>query len=170
MRIKDIDRELADLERREASQPPIANSWMVERQQENLAQLVGRSTTPPLPQSEGAKAFLSRLFRNERLSLDGVFGRAYSDSIVLSRATVVPMQTRERYVWGFDSSDGSAGNLFGGLEPTWHAETSTESVQTAELTQIRLTAYTLFLLAQSSDELIEDGPSFAEEPHLERIQ
>jgi HK97 family phage major capsid protein len=80
--------------------------------------------------------------------------------IVRPRATVEPMTSSTKKIAGFDDSDHSNGQIYGGFSVDWMAEEGTGVPKTAKARLITLTAKKLLLMTQASNELIADGMTF----------
>jgi HK97 family phage major capsid protein len=81
---------------------------------------------------------------------------AIEDSIVLPRATVYPMTSESKVIPCFDGFDHSA-SLYGGFVGQWTTELAGLTVTAAKLRQMTLVAKKLFIMGQSSNELLADA-------------
>jgi len=88
---------------------------------------------------------------------------ALEESIVMSRADIIPMQSEKKRVWAFDGSSVSGGTLYGNASAQWTPEGGTATVVTLEAKKIELTARKLFLLVEESREISESGVGFSTE-------
>lgn len=89
---------------------------------------------------------------------------ALQESIILSRARVVPLDSLKVEAAAWDDLDQSTGAYYGGFKPTWIAEDSdqSENEQTAKLRQITLEANKLALYTSLTREV-----AFGSRPGLE---
>ena len=81
------------------------------------------------------------------------------DEIVRPRAQVHPMSSDKLRISGFDNLDHST-HLYGGFACEWVSEGETQTVETAAVRRITLNAKKMFLLTQSSNELLTDAVGF----------
>jgi len=86
--------------------------------------------------------------------------------IIRPRATVWPMESATRKVPGWDASDRTGGQLFGGFALEFLAEEGTGNKQTGKLRVIVLNARKGAIFVDVSNELREDGQGF--EAQLDR--
>jgi HK97 family phage major capsid protein len=82
------------------------------------------------------------------------------DEIIRPLATVWPMKSATRKIPGFDGSDRSGGEYFGGFEMEFLAEEQTRTKQTAKLRMIELKARKGAIFTDVSNELMADGLGF----------
>jgi len=85
---------------------------------------------------------------------------AIEDEIIRPLATVWPMRSNVRKIPGFDGSDRSGGEYFGGFEMEFLAEEQTRTKQTAKLRMIELNAKKGAIFTDVSNELMSDGLGF----------
>ncbi|ACN17851.1 Phage major capsid protein, HK97 family [Desulforapulum autotrophicum HRM2] len=83
--------------------------------------------------------------------------------IVRTRAQVWPMKSSERVVPGWSGKDHSGGTLFGGFKMQWLGEAQTGTRQTGKMEVLTLKARKGAIFAQISNELKDDGMSFAQQ-------
>ena len=88
------------------------------------------------------------------------------EEIIRPNAQVWPMESATRKVPGWDWTDMSSGEAFGGFKMVWTAETGTATPQTALLRAITLNAYKGQIYCDVSQELFDDGLGF--DAQLER--
>lgn len=88
-----------------------------------------------------------------------LFDGTIENSIVMSRAVIEPMISRQKSIAAFDSANHSS-SLYGGFTKTWTGEGGTANVQTASLRNIVLTADKLILRTNASREVLDDSPMF----------
>jgi len=88
--------------------------------------------------------------------------KSLESEIVRPRCQVEPMMSDTKKIAGFDSSDNSAGALFGGFTATWAAEADTATDKDAKIRQITLKSGKLYIFTRCSNELIADGLTFEE--------
>ena len=86
---------------------------------------------------------------------------ALENEVVRPRATVFPMSTRELEVPSFDDLDRSGGAI-ANLDAKVEGETDTATLQVARLRSVALVARKHLTFAESSNELIADAESFAQ--------
>jgi HK97 family phage major capsid protein len=103
----------------------------------------------------GSGGFLiPEIMRSELLQL------ALEDSIVRSRATVIPMSTLSVPIPTVDDTS-HASSLFGGVVFYWAEESSSITETTASFSQIKLTAKKLAGFFKVPNELLADAPAFS---------
>ncbi len=81
---------------------------------------------------------------------------AIEGSIVMPRAMVWPMSTRERQVPAFDFGDRSTGGV-AGLSLQWESEMGTMDLQASKTRKIKLIAHKGAIYTEVSNELLSDG-------------
>jgi HK97 family phage major capsid protein len=82
------------------------------------------------------------------------------DEIVRPRATVHAMQSSTKHIPAWDSLDKSTGNLLGGMSAAWVPELGVIPQQSAAMRSMTLKAETLAILADVSNELLQDATDF----------
>lgn len=80
--------------------------------------------------------------------------------IIRPRATVWPMESASRKVVGWDASDRTGGELFGGFAMEFISEAGAGTPQTGKLRLIELHAHKGAIFCDISNELREDGQGF----------
>ncbi len=84
------------------------------------------------------------------------------DEVIRPRAQVHAMESNVRHVPAWDSLDQTGGNLFGGIQGQWLAELEQMDAQTALMRSMTLRARKLGILANCSNELLQDSVGFVE--------
>lgn len=85
--------------------------------------------------------------------------RIIEDSIFLSRATIYPMKSDTLKIPAFDACDKSNGVIYG-FSGGWVAEGSAGTLKTAPMRALNMTARKLMLLAQVTNELLNDSQEY----------
>jgi len=83
------------------------------------------------------------------------------EEIIRPRAQIWPMTSSSRKICGWDWGTMSSGACFGGFDMAWTAELGTASKQTGKLRTIELNANKGQIYADISQELFDDGLTFA---------
>lgn len=81
-------------------------------------------------------------------------------TILLQRATLFRMATKDLEIAGWDGHDHSSRSLFGGITAAWSEEAGTLTPQDAKTRKIHLQAKKLAVLTQSSSELLADAAEY----------
>jgi HK97 family phage major capsid protein len=82
---------------------------------------------------------------------------AMEETVILQRVTKFPMDSGVLHLAGWDGNTHTSRSLFGGFTAAWERELETMSVQDAKTRKITLNAKKLAILAQSSNELLNDA-------------
>lgn len=111
------------------------------------------------PQTEGVPSNGGFLVPTEFAAR--LLDNAIENAIVFPRAQVWPMKSDALKVPGISDTDHSGNVLFGGIAPFWADELQAINLQNLTTWQLQLSVAKFALLAQSSNELAEDGvPDF----------
>jgi len=122
----------------------------------------------PARDDEGVEQFrtqLSGVPSGGGFSIPDILSSAWLDSalpdeVIRSRATIFPMQNQTLTIPGWDWSDMSAGECFGGFTMEWVAEAGTATAQTGKVRAISMSARKGTIHCDISSELAEDGLNF----------
>jgi HK97 family phage major capsid protein len=90
---------------------------------------------------------------------------AIEDSIVMPRAVIWPMSTRERQVPAFDYGDRSEKGL-AGLTLQWESETGALDLQASKTRKVKLVAHKGAIYTEVSNELLADGLGYPAQLNL----
>ena len=87
----------------------------------------------------------------------GLFDQMYASGLVWPLCKLVPLTGSSISIWGFNANTAASNTLYGAVSIFWKGEGATASPQNPKLRQVNLRANKIFLLTQTTSELLQDA-------------